>query len=67
MSSLHAARLLTMYGFVQEQAALQRILDELQEDITFSCLWRHFSVSGHRCTRIILTLFEEEFDAKICY
>lgn len=34
-SSLHAARLLMEAGFVQEQAALQRILDELHEDITF--------------------------------
>ena len=35
LSTLNAARLLMEHGFVQEQAALQRILDEIQEDITF--------------------------------
>ena len=35
VSSLHAARLLMEHGFVQEQASLQRILDEIHEDITF--------------------------------
>ena len=35
ISGLHAARLLLEHGFVQEQASIQRMLDELQEDITF--------------------------------
>src|SRR6266540_5386064 len=35
VSSLHAARLLMEHGFVQEQASLQRMLDEMQEDIAF--------------------------------
>jgi hypothetical protein len=35
VSGLHAARVLLAYGFTQEQAALQRMLDEAQEDVTF--------------------------------
>lgn len=35
VSSLNAARLLLEAGFVQEQASLQRILDEITEDISF--------------------------------
>ncbi len=35
VSTLHAARLLMEHGFVQEQATLQRVLDEMHEDITF--------------------------------
>jgi hypothetical protein len=35
VSGLHAARILLLYGFVQEQGVLQRMLDELDEDIYF--------------------------------
>jgi hypothetical protein len=35
VSGLHAARLLHEHGFVQEQASMQRVLDELHEDILF--------------------------------
>src|SRR5262245_30863014 len=35
VSGLHAARLLMQHGFVQEQAALQRMLDEFNEDVAF--------------------------------
>jgi hypothetical protein len=35
VSGLHAARLLCENGLVQEQAAIQRILDESLEDILF--------------------------------
>lgn len=35
VSTLSSAHLLMSHGFVQEQAALQRILQELHEDITF--------------------------------
>lgn len=38
VSGLHAARLLNRHGFVQEQAALQRMLDEFGEDIYFLSL-----------------------------
>jgi hypothetical protein len=35
VSGLHAARILLTYGFVQEQGALQRMIDEFREDIMF--------------------------------
>ena len=35
VSGLHSARLLMEGGFFQEQAALQRMLDEITEDIEF--------------------------------
>jgi hypothetical protein len=35
VSGLHAARILLESGFIQEQGALQRMLDEFQEDVTF--------------------------------
>lgn len=37
VSGLHAARLLCDNGFLQEQRALQRMLDEFHEDLV-SCL-----------------------------
>ncbi|WP_397409812.1 hypothetical protein [Polaromonas sp.] len=63
VSSLHAAHLLMDHGFIQEQASLQRILDELQEDITFLT----FSVIFDNKTQLhqdyLDAFFEEEFDA----
>ena len=35
ISGVHAARILLESGFIQEQAALQRMLDEFQEDVLF--------------------------------
>jgi hypothetical protein len=35
ISGLHAARLLLVHGFLQELGALQRMLDEFNEDINF--------------------------------
>ena len=43
VSGLHAARLLMTHGFVQEQAALQRMLDEFNEDVIFLA---HAAISG---------------------
>ena len=64
VSTLHAAHLLRNHGFVQEQASLQRILDEIYEDVLFlafgiirgddqSPLHRHY----------LDAFFQEEFDA----
>lgn len=63
VSSLHAARLLMTHGFVQEQAAMQRILDELQEDITFLSLGVIFSKWTSLHDDYLAAFFEEEFDA----
>src|SRR3977135_4492689 len=35
LTGLHAAQLLLEHGLLQEQAALQRMLDEVQEDVCF--------------------------------
>lgn len=63
VSSLHATRLLMTHGYVQEQAAMQRILDEIQEDITFLA----FGIIFNNWTRLhddyLAAFFEEEFDA----
>jgi len=62
VSGLHAARMLMEAGFVQEQAALQRILDEITEDISFLSL----SVILGEVTPLHQTyldaFFQEEFD-----
>ncbi|SRR6266511_123769 len=64
VSSLHAARLLMEHGFVQEQASLQRMLDEMQEDIAFLA----FAIISDDVTplhqRYLDAFFEEEFDAE---
>ena len=62
ISGLHAARLLLAHGFVQEQAALQRMLDEFNEDIVFLA---NGVISGdimelHR--EYLAAFYEEEFD-----
>ncbi|WP_133716734.1 hypothetical protein [Methylocaldum gracile] len=63
VSSLHASRLLMTHGFVQEQAAMQRILDELQEDITFLSLGVIFGKWTSLHDDYLAAFFEEEFDA----
>jgi hypothetical protein len=62
ISGLHAARLLMRHGFFQEQAALQRMLDELNEDTMFLA---HGVIAGeltelHR--NYLVSFYEEEFD-----
>lgn len=63
VSTLHATRLLMEHGFVQEQASLQRILDELQEDVTFLS----FGIISNKWSKLhdeyLAAFFEEEFDA----
>ena len=62
-SSLQAAQILLDAGFLQEQAALQRMLDEIQEDIAFLS----FSIIFRSLTPLhqeyLDAFFEEEFDA----
>ena len=62
VSGLHAARLLMEHGFFQEQAALQRMLDELNEDILFLA---HGVISGNTTDlhqEYLAAFYEEEFD-----
>lgn len=62
ISCLHSAQILLEYGFIQEQAALQRMLDEFEEDIIFLA----FAVVRNDITKLHLEylsyFYEEEFD-----
>ncbi len=65
VSTLGAARLLLEHGFVQEQASLQRVLDEIQEDIMFLV----FGILRGETTsplhsKYLDSFFTEEFDAE---
>lgn len=63
VSGLHAARLLLNAGFLQEQGALLRMLEEIQEDVTFLA---HAAFSSHITplhAAYLDAFFEEEFDA----
>ena len=64
VSNLHATHLLMAHGFVQEQGVLQRVLDELQEDITFLALGVIFSKLTSLHDDYLAAFFEEEFDAE---
>lgn len=64
VSSLHATRLLMTHGFVQEQGALQRVLDELQEDVTFLAVGVIFKKWTSLHDDYLAAFFEEEFDAE---
>ena len=62
VSGLYAALTLLENGFIQEQAALQRMLEEFQEDVTFlanAVIWNDFT-DLHR--RYLDAFYEEEFD-----
>jgi len=62
VSGLHAARLLLAHGFLQELGAMNRMLDEFNEDISFLA----YSVVFHDTTDLhreyLEAFFEEEFD-----
>lgn len=60
---LHAARLLLEQGFLQEQGALQRILDELHEDVSFLALAVIYDKHTSLHQAYLDAFYEEEFDA----
>jgi hypothetical protein len=62
VSGLHAARILLDHGFVQELAALQRMLDEFQEDIEFLACAVIFDDMTNLHREYLLAFYEEEFD-----
>ena len=64
VSGLHAARLLMEHGFVQEQAALQRILDDIEEDIMFLTFSVIFNKPTPLHQKYLDAFYEEEFDAE---
>ena len=63
VSTLDAARLMLNHGFVQEQAALQRVLDEIQEDLLFLAYGVICNDLTSLHERYLEAFFEEEFDA----
>ena len=64
VSSLDAARLLLNHGFVQEQASLQRVLDEIQEDVAFLVFGiLKGDTNSPLHVQYLESFFEEEFDA----
>lgn len=62
-STLRATQLLMQHGFVQEQASMQRIMDELQEDIAFLSYAIIFSDHTQLHQEYLDAFYEEEFDA----
>lgn len=62
VSGLHAARVLLAQGYVQELGALQRMLDEFQEDITFLCLAVIYNDLTELHVRYLVAFYQEEFD-----
>lgn len=60
VSTLRASRLLLDHGFVQEVATLERVLDEIQEDILFIVSGLKGPTDRHR--EFLHAFYEEEFD-----
>lgn len=63
VSGLHAARMLMEAGFVQEQAVMQRVLDELAEDVAFLSFPSIFNEETPSHKVYLEAFFQEEFDA----
>lgn len=59
---MQAIRLLNKAGLLQEQAALQRTLDEFEEDITFLCFGIIFDEITDLHKKYLAAFYEEEFD-----
>lgn len=64
VTTLRGACVLFEYGFVQEQAALQRVLDEIQEDITFLAFGIIFDKMTPLHHAYLEAFYEEEFDPR---
>jgi len=62
VSGLHAARILLECGFIQEQGALQRMLDEFDEDVTFLSLAVILEDVTALHRQFLDAFYEEEFD-----
>ena len=62
VSGLQAIRVLNKAGLLQEQAALQRTLDEFEEDIAFLCFGIIFDEMTDLHREYLAAFYEEEFD-----
>lgn len=63
VTTLRGACLLLHHGFVQEQAALQRMLDEMQEDITFLSFGIIFGETTPLHEDYLNAFYQEELDS----
>jgi len=62
VTGLHSARILLNSGFLQEQIAIHRILDDFQQDITFLFHARFENKITELHQRYLDAFYEEEFD-----
>jgi hypothetical protein len=62
VTGLNAAWILLEHGFVQEQVALHRLLEEFQEDITFLVYAVIFNDITELHRQYLSAFYEEEFD-----
>lgn len=62
VTTLRAACLLSEHGFVQEQAALQRMLDEIREDVTFLACGLMTGALTPLHETYLAAFYQEEFD-----
>ena len=62
ITSLRALSVLNDAGLLQEQAALQRTLDEFEEDVAFLCFGLIFSEMADLHKEYLAAFYEEEFD-----
>ncbi len=62
VSTLRATHLLLEHGLLQEQAALQRVLDEIQEDVTFLAFGIIFEKPTPLHTEFLDYFYQEELD-----
>lgn len=63
VTGLRAARILLNFGFLQEQGALHRMLDELQEDVCFLAYGIILDSQTDLHHRYLTAFYQEEFDA----
>ena len=62
VTTLQAATVLMQHGFVQEQGALQRVIHEIHEDITFLAYGVMFDDLTPLHKQYLDAFYEEEFD-----
>ena len=62
VTGLRAACVFLEHGLLQEEAALQRMLDELQQDISFLAYARMFDDYADLHRRYLESFYQEEFD-----
>lgn len=62
VTGLKAISLLNKAGYLQEQASLQRTLDEIEEDIAFLCFGIIYNDISELHNKYLSAFYEEEYD-----